>query len=236
MVDLPNLQINGNAVEKPHGAPIPSIRVYTPEAMTPRVMTPEVTTPQVDRPQIAQLPSPLRELSNSLAKASDESNDVAKLFAKQAGLQAVTRDDDGNLVIAKAPIVGDAAVAYQAAVKYTALAFGQNEAKQKFDLVLSKQFQGNPDGYLKAAEAFRKAHVNEFTKSAGPEVGAELSKSILNDTTVNYRWLVLDQQKKIAHAVRSGHAGQDCVAPSTDIEQPGPLRRQPRPAGVSAKI
>lgn len=188
---LPNLQIDPGAVRAPR---LPSLP--TPRVAETRVDTPQVVTPQVMTPHLLELPSPLRELSNSLSKASDESNEVAKLFAKQAGYQAVTRDDDGNLVIAKAPIVGDAAIAYHSAVKYTALTFGESEAKRQ-DLVLSKQFQGNPDGYLEAAEAFRKKHVEEFSKTAGADVGAALNRSIENATTQNYRWLVLEQQRNI---------------------------------------
>jgi len=183
---LPNLTIDPGAVRAP----------TLPSLPTPRVADLQVGTPQAFTPQLAQLPSPLREVSNSLAKASDESNDIAKLYAKQAGYQAVTRDDQGNLVIAQAPIVGDAAIAYHAAVKYTALSFGESEAKQQ-DLVLSRKFHDDPDGYLQAAQAFRAKHVQEFTKAAGPDVGAELGKSIDNNVTQNYRWLVLEQQRNI---------------------------------------
>lgn len=190
---LPNMQIDPGAVRAPRAPGLP----------TPRVADLQVGTPQVATPRLAELPSPLREVANTLSKASDETNDVAKLYAKQAGYQAVTRDSDGNLVVAQAPIVGDAAIAYHSAVKYTALSMGEAEAKRQ-DLVLSKQFHDNPDGYLEAAQAFRKKHVEEFAKAAGPDVGAELGRSIDNSTTQNYRWLVLEQQRNIKHQFDAG--------------------------------
>jgi len=190
---LPNITIDPSAVRAPR----------LPSLPTPRVADLQVGTPQVFTPQLAQLPSPLRELSTSLGKASDEANDVAKLYAKQAGYQAVTRDDQGNLVVAQAPIVGDAAIAFHSAVKYAGLSLGESEAKRQ-DLVLSRQFHDNPDGYLEAAKAFKDKHVAEFTKSLGPDVGAELGRSIDNNVTQNYRWLVLEQQRNIKHQFDQG--------------------------------
>lgn len=195
---LPNLQIDAGNVRAPR---LPSLP--TPRVAETRVDTPQVSTPQVMTPHLAELPSPLRELSNSLAKGSEESNEVAKLYAKQAGYQAVTRDADGNLVVAQAPIVGDAAIAFHSAVKFAGLSLGEAEAKRQ-DLVLSKQFHDNPDGYLKAAGAFRNAHVNEFTKTLGADVGALLGRSIDNSTTQNYRFLVLEQQRNIKHNFDQG--------------------------------
>lgn len=193
MVDIPSMEINPGAAQAPHLPGLP----------TPRVADLQVGTPQVTTPQLAQLPSPLREVASSLSKASDETNEVAKLYAKQAGYQAVTRDSDGNLVVAQAPIVGDAAIAFHSAVKFSALSMGEAEAKRK-DLVLSKQYHDNPDGYLEAAQAFQKDHVAEFTKAAGADVGAMLGRSIDNNTSQNYRWLVLEQQRNIKQQFDQG--------------------------------
>lgn len=190
---LPNMEIDPGAARAPRAPSLP----------TPRVADLQVVTPQVTTPHLLELPSPLRDVANSLSKASDETNEVAKLYAKQAGYQAVTRDSDGNLVVAQAPIVGDAAIAYHSAVKFSALSMGEAEAKRK-DLVLSKQFHDNPDGYLEAAQAFQKAHVEEFTKAAGADVGAMLGRSIDNSTSQNYRWLVLEQQRNIKHQFDTG--------------------------------
>ncbi len=98
--------------------------------------------------------------------------------------------------IAQAPIVGDAAIVYHSAVKYTALAMGEAEAKQA-DFKLAQQFQDNPQGYLEAAKAFRDKHVSEFAKAAGPDVGVELGRALDSNTSQNYKTLVLKQQAKI---------------------------------------
>jgi hypothetical protein len=160
---------------------------------TPRI--PGLPTPRVANLEEAEV-TPLRDVAKTLSNASEETNEVAKLYAKQAGYQAVQRDDQGNLVVAQAPIVGDAAIAFHAAVKFSALAMGESEAKQK-DLVLSQTFKDNPSGYLEAAQAFKAAHVAQYAKAAGADVAAELGKTIDNATTTNYRFLVLQQQKKI---------------------------------------
>jgi len=190
---LPSMEIDPGSVRAPRAPSLP----------TPRVADLQVATPQVATPHLLELPSPLREVANTLSKASDETNEVAKLYAKQAGYQAVTRDADGNLVVAQAPIVGDAAIAFHSAVKFSALSMGEAEAKRQ-DLVLSKQFQNNPDGYLEAAAAFKKKHVEEFAKAAGADVGAMLERSIDNSTTQNYRFLVLEQQRNIKHQFDTG--------------------------------
>lgn len=157
--------------------------------------TPGLPTPQVANLQEAET-APLKDVANALSKGSEEVNEVAKLFAKQAGYKTVSRDAEGNLQVAQAPIVGDAAIAFHSAVKFSALALGESEAKQQ-DLVLSKKYPDDPNGYLEAAKAFKDKHVEQFTKAAGEDVGAELGRSIDTATTNNYRFLVLQQQKRI---------------------------------------
>ena len=181
---LPELTVNPD-IRIPRAPGIPAPRVASLDVMTPHVITPQKT-------EITGLNS----IADALRTGAQEGNTVAKLYAKQAGYQAITRDDDGNLVVTRAPIVGEAATAFQDAVKYTALAQGESEAKQK-DLVLSKQFENDPQGYLEAAKSFRDAHVQQYAQSFGPEVSTELGKSIDLATSNNYRWLVLDQQRRI---------------------------------------
>lgn len=180
---------------------LPDITVNPADADRPR--QPGVPEPRVFTPQIAELPSPLRSIAAGAEKASDNLNDVAKDFAQQAGHQAVTRDADGNLQVAQAPIVGDAALVFHNAVKQSALWQGEAEAKQK-DLLMSKQFHDDPQGYLDAAKAFRDAHVADYTKKFGADVGGALGGSIDNATTYNYRWLVLEQQRQIKQQLNQG--------------------------------
>ena len=189
MPDFTNVvEINPNAARAPSG-------VYLP---TPRVADFRAGQEQISTPQIQQQSdTSLRELAGTLAKSSDEANQVAQLFAKQAGYQAVTRDAEGNLVVAKAPIVGDAAVAYHSAVKYTALSLGESEAKQG-DIALSQKYQNDPDGYLEAAQSFRNKKVQEFSQVVGPDVGVALGSTIDETTAQSYKFLVRQNQARIA--------------------------------------
>lgn len=157
----------------------------------------QVTAPRssVSPGQIAQ---PFNELAQSMDKTGDVlMKDVAVPLAEEHGAQSVTRGPDGNLQVARIPLlVGDAAIAQKRAVSFSALSLGEQEAKRK-DLELSRQFPNDPNSYLKAAEAFRDAHVKQFTDAAGPEVGAALGRAVDNNTTQNYRFLLLQQQRNI---------------------------------------
>ena len=157
-----------------------------------------IVTSQAPQPQIsgAEVAQPWQMLGTALDKAGESLEQVAKPLAEQAGLTAVTRDADGNLQINKAPIFGDAGAVYARAAKFSALAQGEGEAKRQ-DLLLSKQFHEDPQGYLNASQAFRDKLVQQYTAAGGPEVGISLGKSIDNATTYNYRWLLLEQQRNI---------------------------------------
>jgi hypothetical protein len=174
----------------------PNIRIpRAPSLEVPRVAQLRAFTPQVITPHLTDIRA-TSDIARTMREASETGNEVAKEYAKQAGYTAVMRDADGNLVVNQAPIVGDAAIAFHEAVKYTALSQGESEAKQK-DLVLSKQFLDNPQGYLDAANAFRKEHVQQYTQAFGGDVGAALGRSIDTATTNNFRFLVLQQQGQI---------------------------------------
>jgi hypothetical protein len=121
---------------------------------------------------------------------------VAQPLAEKAGLQAVSRDDQGNLQVSKAPIVGQAGAVYARALKFSALAQGEAEAKRQ-DIELSKQFPDDPEKYLSASKSYRDNLVNDYTQKIGPEVGLSLGRSIDNTTTQNYRWMLLKQQQRI---------------------------------------
>jgi hypothetical protein len=161
---------------------------------------PQVSAPQ-SRVSPAEVAQPYQELAGLMVKGAEGlEKSVAEPLAKQAGLKAVTRDPNtGELVMSPQPlIVGDAAVEFHKAVKVSALAQGEAEAKRQ-DLAMSKQFHNDPEGYLKAADAFRKEHVADYEKKFGPDVGIALGRSIDNATTYNYRWLLLEQQRMVKH-------------------------------------
>lgn len=168
-------------------ADLPSLALSVPQVRVP--------TPGVSPGQVAE---PYNELAANLAKGGDIlSKDFAEPIAKQAGLKAVTRDPQtGDLQVERPPIIGDAAVAFQHAVEFSALAQGETEAKRQ-DLKLSKEFHNDPQGYLTAAEAFKKAHVDDYTKKVGPAVGLSIGRAIDNATSANYRSLLLEQERSI---------------------------------------
>ena len=187
----------------------PNIRIpRAPSLEVPRVAQLRAFTPQVITPHLTDIRA-TADIARTMREASETGNEVAKEYAKQAGYTAVMRDADGNLVVNQAPIVGDAAIAFHEAVKYTALSQGESEAKQK-DLVLSKQFMDNPQGYLSAANAFRQEHVKQYAQMFGGDVGAALGRSIDTATTNNFRFLVLQQQAQIKrNFIQSTDASQE---------------------------
>jgi len=156
--------------------------------------------PQVRAPtspvSAAQVAQPYTEISSLLESAGKESEAVAKPLAREAGIQAVTRDADGNMKVEKLPIVGPAAEDFSRAVKWSAFAQSAGEARRA-DLVIARQHQYDPDAYLRAADAFRKDYVAKIAKVAGPEVGVELSRSIDGITTQQFNSILAQQQAKI---------------------------------------
>lgn len=158
-----------------------------------RVVTSEAPRSDISPGEVA---SPYHMLGQALDKAGESLNAVAEPLAEQAGLRAVSRDEQGNLQVSKAPILGPAGAVYARAMKFSALAQGEAEAKRQ-DLLLSKQFPDNPEGYLAASKAFRDKTVSEYTDKVGPEVGMSLARSIDSAATYNYRWLLLQQQRQI---------------------------------------
>jgi len=166
-----------------------------------------VDLPQVrnDVPQVrppnspvspGQIAQPYAQVSSLLESASKEAEAVAKPLAREAGIQAVTRDADGNMQVERLPIVGPAAKDFSDAVKWSAFAQSAGEARRA-DLVLARKYQYDPDGYLRAADAFRKDYVQKITKVAGPEVGVELSRAIDGITTQQFNSILAQQQAKI---------------------------------------
>lgn len=162
---------------------LPSLALRTPEVRAP--------TPGVSPGQVA---SPYLELAHTLDTAAKETGDVSKLLAHEAGLKAVTRDADGNLQVDKFPIFGDAAQSFQHAVKYAALANGEGVARRD-EIALRQQHHDDPEGYLKAADAYRNAKVAQYGKVAGPEVGIALGKVIDQQTTLTYKGLLNEKER-----------------------------------------
>lgn len=156
------------------------------------------TVPQVRAPtpgvSPSQVAAPSLELAHTLDVAAKETGDVAKLYAHEAGLKAVTRDADGNLRVDRLPIIGDAAIPYEHAIKYAALADGEGVARRD-DIALREKHHNDPDGYAKAADAYKQEKIAQYSKAAGTEVGIALGKSIDHQTTLTYKGLLNEKER-----------------------------------------
>lgn len=164
-------------------ADLPSLANTVPQVRAP--------TPGVSPSQVAE---PYSELANTLNIAAKETGDVSKLLAHEAGLRAVTHDADGNLVVDKPPIFGDAALSFQHAVKFAALADGEGAARRD-EIALRQQHHDDPQGYLVAADAYRQTKIKQYGEAAGTEVGIALGKAIDQQTTLTYKGLLNEQER-----------------------------------------
>jgi hypothetical protein len=147
--------------------------------------TKQETIPQVQAPQSrvspSQIASPYLELAATFDAASRETGEAAKRAAHEAGLKAVTRDEDGNVQVARAPIIGDAAIEYRHAIKTAAVADGEEVIKADL-LKMRHEFRDDPEGFAKAAQSYGKEKVGQYDKAGGPEVGLALGKIAANTT------------------------------------------------------
>jgi hypothetical protein len=154
--------------------------------------------PQVRAPESRVSPSdiaqPYQEMAQNLDKAAGVLNTASVAIAKNAGLKAVTRDADGNVQIENPPLIGDAAIAFHQAVKVAAVADGEGELKRR-DIAMRQEFRDDSDGYVIAAEKYKKDTVAQYDKAAGADVGMTLGKIIDGQTTLTYRGLLNEHEK-----------------------------------------
>jgi hypothetical protein len=155
-----------------------------------------VTTSQAPQPRISpqQVAQPYNELAGLLDKTGEALDAVATPLAEQAGYKAVTRDANGQIQVEKAPLFGPALAAYSRAVKIGAHAEGDAEHRRA-DIAMRQQFHDDPEGYLAAAEEFKKNAVEQYTKAAGPEVGITLGRTIDAQTTQTYKGLLNEKER-----------------------------------------
>lgn len=167
-----------------------------PESTT--IQPTQVVTSQAPQSRLsgADIAQPYMELSRSLDKAGQGLEQLAEPFAERAGTQAVTRDDQGNLQTNRIPVFGEAGDVYARAVKMTALADAEGEAKRR-DIDLRTKYQDDPEGYNTAANSYRDKTVQQLTDAAGPEVGLAIGRAIDSSTTFTYRSLVMEKQHQI---------------------------------------
>lgn len=158
---------------------------------TERIVTSEAPQSRLSGADIAQ---PYESLARGLDKVGQGLEDVAVPLAEQAGARAVTRDADGNIQVEHAPIFGEAGVANARAVKIGALAEADGAA-QRADIELREKFRDNPQGYLTAADSFKRKQIDQMTQAAGPEVGTALGRVIDRTTTQTYKGLLNEKER-----------------------------------------
>lgn len=169
MVDLPTVPLNVTTSEAPRSA------------LTP-----------------GQIASPYVQLADALGKVGEGLEKTSIPLAEQAGLRAVTRDADGNVQVEHFPIIGPAAAAYSHAMKFSALAQGEGEARRE-DIALRTKYRDNPEGYLTAANAFRDKIQKQYTDAAGDEVGIAMGRAVDNVTTQTYKGLLNEKERLDLH-------------------------------------
>jgi hypothetical protein len=155
------------------------------------VETSEAPHSHLSAGEVAQ---PYEMLARSLDKAGDALEKVATPLAEQAGYQAVSRDEQGNIQVDRVPVFGEAGAAYSRAIKMAALAQGEGAAKRA-DIELREQYRDNPQGYQNAADAYKQKTVDQFRTAAGPEVANSLGEAIDNTTTMTYRGLLNEKER-----------------------------------------
>ena len=169
----------------------------------------EVVTSQQPRGlSLGQVAQPYQELGAALDKMGAGLEDVATPLAERQGAkdaQSITRDAQGNLVVAPPPaIFGPAGTAYVRALHVGALAQADGDAKRA-DLQLRQQFRDNPGaydqygqptgGYLSAADAYKKKTVEQYSDALGPAVGNAVGQTIDATTTQTYRGLLNEKER-----------------------------------------
>src|SRR5215472_8217745 len=142
----------------------------------------------------SEIEEPYTELASNLKQFGEVSQDAANSLAKQAGLRAVTLDENGNIKVDKFPIIGEASKYFADAVKIGALAQGEGLIRRK-DIELRQQFRDDPQGYLKAATAFSDGIQKQWTEAAGPELGFAIRKTIEPITTQTFRSLLNEHER-----------------------------------------
>src|SRR5262245_24991027 len=143
------------------------------------------SVPQVRAPESrispSQIASPYLHLAETLSIAAKGAEDFAKQQAKSFGLQAVTRDEEGNVQVEGAPIIGAAADYYKQGVQVAAVADAENVVKTDL-LKMRHEFKDDPAGFLKAADTYGKEKTAQYKNAAGPEVGITVGR-LVNNTT-----------------------------------------------------
>lgn len=163
---------------------------------------PEVpnAVPQVRQPQSPVSPGDIAAPYAALARTLDQAGevldkDVAQPLATEAGRNAVTAGPDGQPVIQKMPIFGNASVAYTRAAKFDALAKAQPALETEIQKI-RLQYPNDPEKFKGAADEFLKGYL---AKQPDPGVREALQQTGVVHVEQQHRSLLVqfDQNNKI---------------------------------------
>lgn len=139
--------------------------------------------------------APYKMLAQQLSLFGGAANEIAKAGVPEAAQQAVTKDEAGNIVVNRVPFFGDAAPAYNRAVKLATVAAA--EIQINGDVAkMRQQFKADPESFEKAVEEYRNEKTEQYNQAGGPEVGSAIGTLINRAGTWNLRGLTIEKQKK----------------------------------------
>jgi hypothetical protein len=185
------------------------------------IQLPGITTTEAPTPRLspADIAAPYANLAHSMNAIGEGLTEEATSLAEEAGRKAVRTDNDGNLVVDKAPLIGPASAAYARAARMTALA--KLEPQMQDDLTeLRLKNPNNPDGFKTAAGAYVQTQVGQFkdtvlagaVEKAGSEAAAHNYRTSLIETNHNqtaealqaYQARIKDINEQTASLARQG--------------------------------
>jgi len=160
----------------------------------------------------ADAAAPYTILSKTMAEVGDGLEKVATVAAEQAGTQAVRKDDGGNLVIDRQPIIGPAGAAFNRAARMTYLAKVEPEIETKATETRLAH-PNDPDGFKQAWDSFSKQFVDNPDRPLDPLVKPSIDKVLSREGGQNYRTALVQAEKinvdEASRAYKSSLTGLD---------------------------
>lgn len=134
----------------------------------------------------ADAAAPYSILSKTLDKVGDGLEQVSVQAAEQAGSEAVRKDDAGNLVVDRLPIIGPAGAAFKRAAHMTYLAQTEPEIENKATK-MRLNYPNDPDGFKQAWGAYSDQFVNNPDRPLDPTLQPAVTKILAREGGQNYR-------------------------------------------------
>jgi len=143
----------------------------------------------------ADISGPYTALARGMDSIGQGLEHVSEKLAEQAGYQAVSVDAEGNPQVTKPFLFGKASDAYDRAVRFTAMTQADAQADRDL-LAMRDQFKDDPDGFTKAADAYRIKKLDQYGAAAGPQLRAALDRQVQNRITGIYSGLQSEKQNR----------------------------------------